>query len=88
MAEADQHRRNRMRLEVQALTELLPDVIYEMVDKNGNTEKGESWGTSPDGVGMHWYESREQCVGEFMDAGDSLPHVSMTEDEFESMRYA
>ncbi|MGP5048029.1 hypothetical protein ACTXJC_10265 [Glutamicibacter ardleyensis] len=84
----EQRRKDKPRLEALAITELVPDAIYELVDRNGNTEKGEAWGTTPDGEGMVWYKTKEACEDDFLDGGDYLPHVAMTEAQFEAMRYS
>lgn len=82
-----ERRHNKTSLEAQALSELVPEVIYEMVDAHGRTEEGEAWGTSPDGYGMIWYTTREECENDFPDGGEHLPHVAMTEKDFEAIRY-
>lgn len=81
MSSQTEHRR----LIQQAEQELMPGVIYETVDKYGENTGGESWGVTPDGIGMCWYETKHEALGHFGEDED-VPVIQKTDHELEAIR--
>lgn len=68
---------NARQLERKALTELMPDVIYEV-------DCGRQFAVSPDGIGMYWYDSEEALREDYL--SEILAHVEITDEELEEIR--
>ena len=67
-----------------ASRELMPGVIYSIVDKHGVPL--ESYGDTADGHGMYWYESLDDVAKDY-NLPDT-PILELTEEELEEIRYA
>lgn len=75
----------RRKLIQQAEEELMPGVIYESVDRHGRNTGGESWGITPDGIGLIFSESKAEAL-EFFCEGEDVPVIQMTDEQLEEIR--
>lgn len=67
----------------QAERELMPDVIYAIVDEDG--DRTGSYADTVDGIGMCWYESLEQVAEDYEDV-DAMPMLEVTSKQLECIR--
>lgn len=65
-----------------ARRELMPGVIYVIIDKHGEPT---SWGDTADGVGMYWYDTLADVAVDY--DIDETPMVALTEEELEEIRH-
>lgn len=75
----------RRKLIQQAEEELMPGVIYESVDRHGRNTGGESWGMTPDGIGMIWYETEKEAREHFGE-DENVPVIQVTDAQLEEIR--
>lgn len=74
---------NKATLLARAKRELMPDVIYVIIDEDG--EPTGLRGETLDGFGMKWWESREEALANYPEL-DDMPSVEFTSEAFEAMR--
>lgn len=58
-----------------------PGVLYE-VGANGSY----IYGVTPDGIGMHWYDTEEEAVNDRIDLPERYEVITLTEEELEEAR--
>jgi hypothetical protein len=59
-----------------------PGVVYEVLQPEGNY----LYGVTPDGEGVHWYDTEEEAVADRLDLPVNYEVITLTDDEFEEMR--
>ena len=60
-----------------------PDTLY-IVRQGAYDEAPPNYGITPDGVGMYWYDTREEAEA---DLPEVYRTVRLTDDELEERRY-
>lgn len=61
-----------------------PGVLYMLVDDH-YTEPVR-FGATPDGIGMHWYDTREEAIADRLDFPEKPTEVELTQDELDELR--
>jgi hypothetical protein len=59
-----------------------PGVLYIVTQGSGP----DTFGFTPDGVGMIWHDSEEEAIANSLDLDESSPSVELTEQELDDLR--
>lgn len=60
-----------------------PGVLYVIEDDDGNEVAA---AVTPDGIGMHWYDTVEEAIEDRIDLDDPPARVRLTHRELEELR--
>lgn len=69
------------------MTGIEPGVLYVVQNYNSYVGWSEGFAVTPDGEGMHWYDTEEEAVADRLDLPDDYETVYVTDEELEEMRY-
>lgn len=62
-----------------------PGTLYVIIDYGTGAETGQ-YGATPDGIGMHWYDTREAAIADRLDFPEDPPEVELTDMELDQLR--